>query len=146
MAEGTVNCPAGGAWFEGGAELPGGAKVGAAAGLPCSDGCNRSVSACGAAVCAVLGAGASANSAMGAAAAKPNRTGPMTLRGRQRRGTMPPRPEAAILGAPRGRTPRERHHGPPDGRPLVNGLETDMVNERLIGVGGNTRPSPLTRK
>src|ERR1700761_187888 len=33
-------------------------------------------------------------------------------------------------------TPRDDRHGPPDGRPLVNGVKTDMVNERLIGPGG----------
>lgn len=37
------------------------------------------------------------------------------------------------LGAPRGDVPRDGQHGPPRGRPMVNGVKTDMVNERLIG-------------
>src|SRR5271168_1979890 len=36
------------------------------------------------------------------------------------------------LGAPRGNAPRDGQHGPPHGGPLVNGVKTVMVNERLI--------------
>src|SRR5581483_1997029 len=56
-------------------------------------------------------------------------------------------PAPQIAGAARGTRPRERQHGPPKGRPLVNGVETDMVNERLIAIcphlQGSSPPSPI---
>src|ERR1700730_3911238 len=138
MRDGAVNFPAGGA-----AEFPGGLKRGGLLGLDCSDGCNRSAPGSGTGVCAMPGTATSASTANGAktCALTAKR---VTLSGRRRRGTRPPRPEAAParpLGAPRGNAPRDGQHGTPDGGPLVNGVKTDMVNERLSRLAPEaTRP------
>src|ERR1700676_1739537 len=91
MRDGAVNLPVGGAWF-GVAEFPGRTNLGGMLGLPCSDGANRS--APGSGVCARLGAAISARAATSA-----DTTKPVSLRGRQRRGTcdlLAPKPPLRV--------------------------------------------------
>src|ERR1700691_1957019 len=99
MRDGAVNCPAGGAWSAGAVPVFPGTKVGGLLGLPCSDGCNKSPLALpfafGSADCALPRVGTSATIAMAAKIARP-----VTLSGRQRRGTCdllaPKRPVRVI--------------------------------------------------
>src|ERR1700691_3378467 len=95
MRDGAVNCPAGGAWSAGAVPVFPGTKVGGLLGLPCSDGCNKSSFEFGSADCVLPRVGTSARIAMEAKIARP-----VTLSGRQRRGTCdllaPKRPVRVI--------------------------------------------------
>src|SRR5580704_5925639 len=97
MRDGAVNCPAGGAWSAGAVPVAPGTKAGGLLGLACSDGCSKSsfAFAFGSADCVLPRVGTSATIAMAAKIARP-----VTLSGRQRRGTCdllaPKRPVRVI--------------------------------------------------
>ena len=57
----------------------------------------------------------------------------------------PPGEPAPARNALRGNGRRDHRHGPPSGGPMVNGVKTDMVNDRLTGIAPAAR-LPLQRQ
>ena len=177
MRVGAVNLLVGGGWFSAGDIWPGLRKRGGVVGLPCSVGCNRSLAefaaiAVGGGVCGAGVGGVCAAAGSGHAPSIAATATPATIGARRRclpGGGLAPRARTSVTvrvtselpkpttvwsrNAARGLFPCGNRAIPARAAelaPMVNGIRTDMVNERLIlgpcgsptQAGTWVRPSP----